>query len=81
MGTSAVIDGSGRIVALPGHDWASSKKVEGVITAAIPIDDRHSPYACLGDWLPALSLLGIAVGMVWPGGTRRRGESEKGAAS
>jgi apolipoprotein N-acyltransferase len=74
MGISAVIDGSGRIVKLPGDDWSSSKKVAGVVTAVIPIDYRWSLYAHVGDWLPALCLLVVVVGIVWP--RRSRGVTD-----
>jgi apolipoprotein N-acyltransferase len=60
MGISAVIDPDGRVVA------AAPKQVEAVVTAAVPIDDRGSPYARLGDWLPgacwALIVAGVLVG-------------------
>lgn len=84
MGISGVIDPDGRVVALPRlavHDgstvtlneqpqrgWAESKKVEGVVSAAVPIDSRTSLYATLGDWVPALcwlvALLGAIAGLV-----------------
>jgi len=51
MGISAVIDGNGRIVALPGPSWAGSKKIAAVLTEAIPIDQRSRLYARWGDWL------------------------------
>lgn len=69
MGVSAVIDSDGRVVALPREivrdekgaglsateltSWRKSKKVEGVVTAAVPLDTRAPLYATLGDWLPA----------------------------
>jgi apolipoprotein N-acyltransferase len=69
MGISAVIDPDGRVVALPRpidgdgrtvalseHPltrWGDSKKVQGVVTSAVPIDSRGSLYATLGDWIPA----------------------------
>ena len=46
MGISAVIDPDGRVVA------SVPKQVEGVVSAAVPIDGRGSLYARLGDWLP-----------------------------
>ena len=62
MGISAVIDPDGRVIALPNPDWSKSKKVEAVVSAVVPIDERGSCYARLGDWLPAacwaLALLG-----------------------
>jgi apolipoprotein N-acyltransferase len=74
MGISAVIDGSGRVVALPGDGWAGSKKMKGVLTASIPLDDRHSLYAVVGDWLPALCLVSL-VGALTLAIIRRRRES------
>lgn len=52
MGVSAVIDGNGRTVALPGATVSASKKMEGFVACNVPIDDRTSYYALLGDWLP-----------------------------
>jgi apolipoprotein N-acyltransferase len=54
MGVSAVIDGNGRIVALPGKSWAESKSVATVVTAAIPLDRRSSLYVLWRDILPWL---------------------------
>ena len=79
MGVSAVIDADGRVVALPRAvdangrlrdepqtTWASSKKVNGVVSAAVPIDTRAPLYATLGDWVPAgcwlVALLGVVAG-------------------
>jgi apolipoprotein N-acyltransferase len=53
MGISAVIDPDGRVIALPAETWSASKKVEGVVVADVPLDNRTSWYARLGDWLPA----------------------------
>lgn len=69
MGVSAVVDPDGRVVALPREivrdrqgtriadtelpGWYASKKVEGVVRAAVPLDARAPLYATLGDWLPA----------------------------
>src|SRR5207237_2965743 len=50
MGISAVVDGNGRVIALPRADWTRSKKVAAVLTAAVPIDHRVSLYARFGDW-------------------------------
>ena len=52
MGISAVIDGNGRVVALPGPTWRESKKVVAAFAATVPIDSRLSVYALAGDWLP-----------------------------
>ncbi|MCS6851205.1 MAG: apolipoprotein N-acyltransferase [Gemmataceae bacterium] len=65
MGISAVIDGNGAVVALPGATWAESKKVAAVLTATVPIDRRSSVYAWAGDWLPigawGVTILGLVV--------------------
>jgi apolipoprotein N-acyltransferase len=64
MGISAVIDGNGRVVNLPGPTWRDSKKVATVLTATVPIDRRRTLYAALGDWL-AWSCCGlIGFGLV-----------------
>jgi apolipoprotein N-acyltransferase len=64
MGISAVIDSDGRVIALPGETWSKSKKVEGVVSAVVPLDTRESPYARIGDWVPAACWLGLLVGLV-----------------
>jgi apolipoprotein N-acyltransferase len=68
MGISAVIDPSGRVVALPGESWSSSKKMDGIVSAVVPLDARESWYARLGDWVPAacwgLLVLGHVAGMI-----------------
>jgi apolipoprotein N-acyltransferase len=70
MGISGVIDPDGRVITLPGDTWAGSKKVEGVVTAVVPIDQRTSEYARIGDWVPAacgvVIMLGLALGVAWP---------------
>lgn len=65
MGISAIIDGSGRVVALPGPSWAESKKIATVLVATVPIDRRDAAYPRWGDWLPqsAWLLLIVAVGV------------------
>jgi apolipoprotein N-acyltransferase len=65
MGISAVIDGNGRVVALPGPTWAQSKKMAAVLTATIPIDARSSLYARWGDWLPWACWITIGGGFFW----------------
>jgi apolipoprotein N-acyltransferase len=65
MGISAVIDGNGRVIALPGPSWDRSKKIAAVLAATIPIDQRASVYARWGDWLPWSCWVTIAVGVVW----------------
>ncbi|HVL16286.1 MAG TPA: apolipoprotein N-acyltransferase [Gemmata sp.] len=64
MGVSGVIDSDGRVVAIPGETWSQSKKVEGVVSAEVPIDARGSLYATLGDWVPAACWAVVAVGLV-----------------
>jgi apolipoprotein N-acyltransferase len=64
MGISAVIDGNGRVVALPGPTWQKSKGLMAVVKAPIPLDDRKSLFAWTGDWLPWLCWAGIAGGLV-----------------
>jgi apolipoprotein N-acyltransferase len=64
MGISAVIDGNGRLVAMPGPTWAQSKDVATVVTAAIPIDTRSSLYVCWGDVLPWTSAALVAIGFI-----------------
>lgn len=64
MGISAVVDGNGRVVALPGPSWSASKKVAAVLVAEVPIDRRGSFYAAHGDWLPGLCLLLAVLGAV-----------------
>jgi apolipoprotein N-acyltransferase len=70
MGISAVIDGNGRIVALPDETWRNSKGIESVVTAMVPIDTRMSVYAHAGDWLPWGCWVAVAYGCF-----RRRKES------
>ena len=64
MGISAVIDGNGRIVALPGDSASDSKKMEGCVACNIPIDGRKSYYAALGDWLPWTCWVLLAGGLL-----------------
>jgi apolipoprotein N-acyltransferase len=64
MGISALIDGNGRIVAIPGPDWQASKKAITAITADIPIDRRSSLYALWGDWLPGGCWLALGAAFV-----------------
>jgi apolipoprotein N-acyltransferase len=65
MGISGVIDGNGRVIALPGTDWSKSKKIEAVLTAGIPIDQRTSLYAQWGDWFPWTCAGLVVAGVVW----------------
>lgn len=67
MGISAVIDGNGRVVALPGSTWGESKKVAAAFAATVPIDSRTSVYATAGDWVPrsCAVLMGVFVIAGW----------------
>ncbi len=80
MGISAVIDGSGRAIALPGDSIAGSKKMEGLIACNLPIDDRQSYYAQFGDWLPWACWIGIAGAVVF-GWVRRLTSSNPSSVS
>jgi apolipoprotein N-acyltransferase len=51
--------------ALPVGRWAEFKKVAGVLTAVVPLDDRSSLYAELGDWLPAACWGLVGLGLAW----------------
>ncbi len=63
MGISAIIDGNGKVTALPRDSWSASKKVAAAFTGAVPIDNRRSWYAHIGDWFAAtcaaIALMGI----------------------
>lgn len=62
MGISATIDGNGRVIALPGPNWAESKKVAKTFVVTVPIDSRFSFYAWAGDWLPVGCVFFAACG-------------------
>ncbi len=64
-GISAVIDGNGRIVALPGNTLSASQSVDGLISAVVPLDTRASLYVRLGDWLPFSCWGVILIGCLW----------------
>ncbi len=74
MGVSCVIDPDGRVVALPAETVAASVKTEGVVSAAVPLNDgvRGSWYAAWGDWLPAACWALVAAGVVGAAFVRRR---------
>ena len=71
-----MIDPDGRVIALPrkldeqgqptipAQSWSGSKKVEGVVLSAVPIDTRQTLYARLGDWVAAACWVGVLVGVV-----------------
>jgi apolipoprotein N-acyltransferase len=77
-GISAVIDGDGKIVELPGlidDGWNASKSVSRAIVAEVPLDGRGSPYAAVGDWVPLLCWLGIVAGLVTVRVARKRAKA------
>jgi apolipoprotein N-acyltransferase len=51
---------------LPVAEWGRFKKVPGVLTAAVPLDQRHSLYAHWGDWLPQACWILLGAGCLWP---------------
>ncbi len=59
------IDGPTDAGLAPGR-WHEFKKVEGVLTARIPLDGRTSLYAAWGDWLAVGCWLVLALGFAWP---------------
>lgn len=64
-GYSGVVDGNGRTQPL---------EVKQATVVTVPIDDRLSLYAYLGDWLPAACVLALAVGFVASGRHKQRNE-------
>jgi apolipoprotein N-acyltransferase len=60
------VSAGGEATALPVGRWGEFKKVAGVLSAVVPIDNRTSLYASLGDWLPAGCWAFVVVG--WLGG-------------
>ena len=72
MGISAIIDPDGRVKALPEETWAKSKQVAAVVRADVPIDHRGSVYAAVGDWVPGLCWMIVAVSVVGGWVSRRR---------
>lgn len=50
---------------LPNDKWSDYKKVAGLLYAVVPIDNRVSPYAHVGDWLPGSCWACIAFGIFW----------------
>ncbi len=64
-GTTALIDGNGRILASldpPDRDSLPGS-AEGVLTVQVPLDDRSSLYLTTGDWLP-IACLGLTIGAI-----------------
>ena len=70
-GISAVVDGNGRIVALPGPTWAASQSVTGVVSAAVPLDTAHESL-CSSRRLVAVVVLGSRVGRFLVAAQNRR---------
>ncbi len=54
----------------PQGEWSEAKKIDGVVTATVPIDTRRPLYASLGDWVPAgcwlIALVGVVASLVNP---------------
>jgi apolipoprotein N-acyltransferase len=50
---------------LPLGEWHRFKKVQGVLTGCIPLDQRTSLYASWGDWLPWTCWALVAAGLIW----------------
>jgi apolipoprotein N-acyltransferase len=65
------IPAGGQASELPVGEWSDFKQVSGVLTAAIPIDDRLSLYAAWGDWLPGVCWLVVAGALLWSWRPRR----------
>jgi apolipoprotein N-acyltransferase len=62
---------------LPVSSWASFKKVQGVIYATVPIDDRASFYSLWGDWFSRSCWGLLAVGLIWSVRTARRQQRDR----
>src|SRR5262249_59034092 len=58
--------------ALPLAGWSEYKKVAGVLTAVIPLDNRASVYALWGDWFAWGCWGVVALGVGWCIWTRWR---------
>jgi apolipoprotein N-acyltransferase len=71
MGISCVIDPDGRVTDWVGEPWGGSKKMTGVLAAGVRLDTRGSPYAYLGDWVPAVCWAGVLLGL-FAGRVRRK---------
>jgi len=56
---------------LPVERWGEFKKVQGVMVAVVPIDNRSSFYAEYGDWLVWLCIA-WTMGLMVYGGVRRK---------
>lgn len=67
MGISAIIDSDGRVIHKPGDTWGDSKVKTALVTGRMPIDDRFSLFATVGDWIgwSATAFLGILLGITF----------------
>lgn len=74
MGISCVIDPDGRIADTDwaGEPWAGSKKIRAIVAAGVKLDTRGSPYALLGDWVPAICWACVLLAIVLAARARRR---------
>jgi apolipoprotein N-acyltransferase len=61
----AILERHGRAADLPVSQWGDYKKVAGVLTAIIPIDQRLSLYSLWGDWLPGVCWMVVLAGLIW----------------
>ncbi|MCE9563980.1 MAG: apolipoprotein N-acyltransferase [Planctomycetes bacterium] len=61
MGISGFINSDGQVIAIPRATWSESKKIADIVTAVVPIDNRSSWYATLGDAVPAVCWLVVIV--------------------
>jgi apolipoprotein N-acyltransferase len=70
MGISAFIDPDGRVIHLPQSTWSASKGTTGLVTGKVPLDDRVSLFATIGDWvswtMAALLLFLVGITVVRP---------------
>ena len=74
-GISAIIDPDGQMIALPDADWSKSKATTAVVRGEVPIGDRTTVYARLGDWVPVVCWVVITAGLVL-GRVRRSKQSD-----
>jgi apolipoprotein N-acyltransferase len=54
----------GKTASLPVSKWGEYKKVQGILLATVPLDDRTSFYARWGDWLPWLCWLSLSPALI-----------------
>ncbi len=63
-GISAIVDSSGQIRQAAGAASGTAGLASEILIGAVPLDRRLAPYARLGDWLGAGSLLTSVLGVV-----------------